>query len=513
LEDGTLDELVELAAEILGRNQIPVGSLLLLGSANHLHNVGSSLYAINWCFSVEKISSLIRNVKTIPLTPILREDGPGSLGRQLIEISAWYEKVYMNNSLGVLPVWKKLVETLGKTDEDGLDLGFTDMYTVAFPCSLAPGSQLVPFKFKVSSSHTTVRGLDSVASNELVRTLLDLLQCNFATVANSEELLSAEPASQTEGGKDITRLIVCGGSNMSKIVPILTKMGYTVVDLSTPGWTPTEGNILSLKASIQQLSEIPGTVVILDLLGNVAFRQAQLDGTLALPYKSGGKHHIEGKVHVCNHSSLSTIVNSLKPVLEVLIDEFLFCSPIPRFLFNGCCTAQDHCVGTDTAEYVTSLLQETLALRGVCKTSIQALGKKNGWVPDLVGNLLPACNGIQEKAVGLKHIMSADGVHFTKHGYEKLAETLVKCCKTHLEKSVSAVSSVSARPAGSRQKTFYWRGFASPVGSSRPSSHAAAYKIAHPGGGGKWRNNPVNTGKNDSKKQGGRNAPPYYRRN
>jgi hypothetical protein len=197
--------------------------------------------------------------------------------------------------------------------------------------------------------------------------------------------------------------------------------------------------------------------------------------------------NIEGKVHVCNHSALSTIVNSLKPVLEVLIDEFLFCSPIPRFLFNGCCTAPDLCVGTDTAEYVNSLLQETLALRGVCKTSIQALCKKNGWVPDLVGNLLPACNGIQEKAVGLKYIMSADGVHFTKHGYEKLAETLVKCCKTHLEKSVSATSSVSARPAGSRQKTFYWRGFASPVGSSRPSSHAAAYKTAHPGGGGTTR--------------------------
>ncbi len=77
LEDGTLDELVELAAEILGRNQIPVGSLLLLGSANHLHNVGSSLYAINWCYSVEKISSLIRNVKTIPLTPILERRRSG----------------------------------------------------------------------------------------------------------------------------------------------------------------------------------------------------------------------------------------------------------------------------------------------------------------------------------------------------------------------------------------------------------------------------------------------------
>ncbi len=71
-------------------------------------------------------------------------------------------------------------------------------------------------------------------------------------------------------------------------------------------WTPTEKNILSLKESIQSLPEIPGTAVILDLLGNVAFRQAQRDGTLALPFKSRGKFHIEGKVHVCNNSSLST---------------------------------------------------------------------------------------------------------------------------------------------------------------------------------------------------------------
>jgi hypothetical protein len=134
-------------------------------------------------------------------------------------------------------------------------------------------------------------------------------------------------------------------------------------------------------------------------------------------------------------------------------------------------------------------------------------------VPDLVGNLLPACNGLTEKAVGLKHKMSADGVHFTKHGYEKLAETVVKCCKTQFEKSVSAASIVSARPAGTRQKTFYWRGFVSPVGSSRPASRTAAYLAAHPGGGGKWRNKSVNTGKNADKKQGGRNPPPYYRRN
>ncbi len=45
LEDATLDELVELAKEVLDRHNIPVGSLLLLGSANHIHNVGTSINA------------------------------------------------------------------------------------------------------------------------------------------------------------------------------------------------------------------------------------------------------------------------------------------------------------------------------------------------------------------------------------------------------------------------------------------------------------------------------------
>ena len=95
--------------------------------------------------------------------------------------------------------------------------------------------------------------------------------------------------------------------------------------------------------------------------------------------------------------------------------------------------------------------------------------------------------------------------HF--HGYEKLAETVVKCCKTQFEKSVSAASIVSARPAGTRQKTFYWRGFVSPVGSSRPASRTAAYLAAHPGGGGKWRNKSVNTGKMLTKNRGGETLP------
>jgi hypothetical protein len=355
--------------------------------------------------------------------------------------------------------------------------------------------------------------MDSEASYGLVRTLLDVLQCNFATVANSEELFSAEPAPTPQSGKDFTQIIVCGGSNMSKIIPLLKAKGYEVIDLTVVGWTPTEKNIQSLRETLLNTPNRNESAIFLDLLGNVAFRQEQLDGTPAMPYKSDGKYHIEGKVHVCSHQSMSTLIENLKPILDLLDGPFLFASPLPRYLFNGCCLSKDHCVGTDSEDYVKMLLQETLALRKVCKNTLVKLGKKKAWVPDFIGNLLPACNGLLEQAAGLKQVMAADGVHFTRHGYEKIAETVVKVCKTHLEKTDSAASPVSAVPVGSKPKTFYWRGFVSPVGSVRPSAHTAAFKAAHPGGGGKWRSKPVNVGKNSTLPPGGRSAPPYYRRN
>jgi hypothetical protein len=60
------------------------------------------------------------------------------------------------------------------------------------------------------------------------------------------------------------------------------------------------------------------------------------------------------------------------------------------------------------------------ALQGVCKKALKEMGVKTVWVPDLIGNLLPECDGLAKQAVGFKHIMAANSVHLTKHGYKKL---------------------------------------------------------------------------------------------
>jgi hypothetical protein len=391
--------------------------------------------------------------------PILREDGPSSLGRQLIEIAHWFETVYEKNTLGCIPAWIKLIEIIGKTDEDGLDLGFTDFYTVALPQTLDTQSVLTPVKFCHSSSHTTVRGVDSVTSDELLRTLLNLLQNNFASVANSDEILSREPATQDTSDKEFTHCIIAGGSNMKKLCSHLTNLGITVLDLTKSGWTPTEANILALANEIREIPDTSNIPVIMDLLGNFAFRYEQSDGTQALPFKMGGKYHFDGKVIVCHNTLIRTTICSLKPIFDVIKGPALFCSPYPRCLYNGCCLEDGHCPGVDTAPYVTSLLDDTLALRAVCKSAILAMGLTQVWVPDIIRKMLPACSDTSELAAGLKYLFSADGVHFTDQGYKKIAHVIAKSAAMQLSKkqcsAAISLSGTTADPSSEKPGSYY----------------------------------------------------------
>jgi hypothetical protein len=144
LEGGSLCEIADLAIEVLvlERQSIPPGTLRV-GSASYLQNVGTTIFAQEWCNTVFKLSKKIRNMQIIPCIPILREDGPvpeiidpvftktsqnarfllsenerfglvfvktgsinsgtGSLVKQLAEISHWFKIMYEKNPLGCIP--------------------------------------------------------------------------------------------------------------------------------------------------------------------------------------------------------------------------------------------------------------------------------------------------------------------------------------------------------------------------------------------------------------------------
>jgi hypothetical protein len=482
LEDASIPELVELSLEMLDRHRPPAGTLLIYGSVSHLFHAGTTIYSQDWCCLVNRLNTLYPELRILPLVPIIREDCPGVVSRQLIELSTWFKQVYNKDTLGLASTWDNLISVLGRTYEDGLDLGYNEHYSVAMPSELFPGAPLKNFKFRSNSSHTTTPGMDSAASYELLSSLVSLLKCTFATYANVEDLFSNEPAQQ-ESMLETKTIHVFGASNMRQIIPELEKHGYPVVDHTIPGWMPTPANISALSDSLSKLDK--DSIVITDLLGNYAYRYSQMDGTLALPFKSDGKYHFEGNVHMLTMTNLKLVIENLKPALGKCNCHLIFSPPLPRHLHSRCCASLDHCTNVDSEKHAETMLGELNGIRTACIANLELVGIKNFSVPDIVKLSMPACTGIPEYAAALKDLMGKDGVHFTEAGYKCLASGLSSHVNTVLKTNTASVPTISGSSAGTRargsKQSFYWRGFVSPVGTCRPKNHQQAYLQSHSG--------------------------------
>ncbi len=111
------------------------------------------------------------------------------------------------------------------------------------------------------------------------------------------------------------------------------------------------------------------------------------------------------------------------------------------------------------------------------------IGFSNSFVPDTVKLLFPDAKTTVELTDGIFGITHSDGVHLVDEGYAALGSILLKV--------VADRTAVKNALAGKTDagKSFYWRGFTSPVGSARPKTSSCSYKESHPGGG-KWREPP-----------------------
>jgi hypothetical protein len=110
-------------------------------------------------------------------------------------------------------------------------------------------------------------------------------------------------------------------------------------------------------------------------------------------------------------------------------------------------------------------------LRNVLKGELNRLGVPNfrvteGWT-SILGAKYPSR---EENVSALRHLTAADGVHFTRDGYENLANAIHNTVT-----SKDKIAAVDSRAGNGRRGTFFWRGFISPNGSARPKFSSAGY--------------------------------------
>jgi hypothetical protein len=328
--------------------------------------------------------------------------------------------------------------------------------------------------------------MDSVATQELARTLTDALISDFALPANAEDFTQVlgTPAKSEGPGNNFNheKVYIVGASNCKRLCKELQDTtNLECIDMCKPGWIPSEDNIALLE---QELSSIctNGSIVICDLLSNVIFRFEQFDGTLSMPYKTQGTYHMGGKVCVCGRDTIVNLIGKLKNVLAKFTGKKIILPPLPRYAFNACCPAPGHCPGVDTDTYVSKLVEDTVGLRKHIVDGLVKAGITNFVVPSLVQSLVDESSDYKKMGSNLKVLVSTDGVHLNSKGYAKWASVMVKILCEH-----STANSSIAGPAATSRRTFFWRGFTSPVGADRPKHGRTAYKQARSGGG-KWGN-------------------------
>jgi hypothetical protein len=105
LEDASLNDLAGLAIEMLDKNSVQPGSVLLFGSATHLFRSGPSKYAIDWIELRNKLSAKFRGINICPLVPVIFTDCPGWFARDIEVITIWFHNVYNGSILGLLETW------------------------------------------------------------------------------------------------------------------------------------------------------------------------------------------------------------------------------------------------------------------------------------------------------------------------------------------------------------------------------------------------------------------------
>jgi hypothetical protein len=187
-------------------------------------------------------------------------------------------------------------------------------------------------------------------------------------------------------------------------------------------------------------------------------RFAQFDGTTALPHKSGGRFHLHGDVVA---SPIPVFKNIVKATVPIFVSAgkipCIVISPLPRYVFAGCCKDPSHCSNLNSPDHKERMLTDFIQLRHVLVKELVANGIKNFKVLNTCSaTTLPFTANTASRIQAHAEITAGDGVHMTPAGYSNLARSI----GTGIN-SLAEPKRVSRKP-----KQHFWRGFKSINGAN-----------------------------------------------
>ncbi len=395
-----------------------------------------------------------------------------SLARELSELAAWLAIVYDNNPLGMQAPWAAVVSASEALSVGATKLPNMDTYKILLPQGINAGAKLSSMTFySVSSRPANLQGLPKDTSLELVRSLLTAVHRDFQTCLSPENYLVRE-FNTAESDSGTSRVVLLGASNLGYCAERLRKSGLSVVDLTSPGWIASPANVALAMGKLEKYNCGASDILILDLYGNISYRFEQFDGSVSLPYKTGGRYHLAGKIMACPQNVFRKTLDNTVPILTVCkMSVCIVIPPLTRYLFAGCCKQNDHSANVGDPDHAKTMLTDVIGLRNTLKKFVSGLGLNRCRVLDscCVTDCTATAN-LETRLDHLRTITASDGVHFSADGYNNLVKNIVSNMET---------TSVKVANAPRNTCPHFWRGFRSPIGSIHPTSSNSGSRRGH----------------------------------
>ncbi len=448
-----------------------------MGSVSHLSRVGVSCYAREWTQVVHRMGRRWPNVRVAPLIPILREDSPGGLSRDLVLLATWIFKIYSDSLIGTRACWHRLVAKTLERSMGHTPLASQDFFTIPLPAGIDPSSPDRPTSFYSNSSRPSLlRGLDQGSVGELLDSVAEMVGRDYSIPVRARD----SSVSTIIGGgvqENVKRLVLVGASNLRAVAGQLQAEGYELLNLTEPGWCINPESVADLLSKLKGIPKGCNTAFVFDIFGNSSTRVALFDGTTSLPTKGAGGYHLKGEIIVCNETIFNKLIDVVLPLLDCVGKApTVIIPPQPRYLFSGCCDDSSHCTNLKNSDHSSVILTATVKLRTVLKKRCEKVFSGPYRVVDTCSAVLDGADkSVSNKLTELPALMAKDGVHLTREGYKNMAKNVMLAIQ-HIQAGDTSQSDSAAVLNVPGAGRFHWRGFTSPVGSKLSSSHHGGQK-------------------------------------
>jgi len=151
------------------------------------------------------------NVRVSPLVPIIREDCPGGVQSELIELATWLSKVYSNNAQGFQDSWTALINTVIANSTGGMALTSMEPYTLSLPANLESNSPAASSTFCTWSSRSSIlHGMDKGRISGLLDSITTVLGRDFNVDVRIRTSGAGNVTEDSEVKEHISKLVLVG---------------------------------------------------------------------------------------------------------------------------------------------------------------------------------------------------------------------------------------------------------------------------------------------------------------